>query len=348
METLWFILLAFMLSVYVLLDGFDIGSGIVHLIVARNDHDRRTVLGSIGPFWDGNEVWLLAAGGVLYLAFPVIYAASFSGFYLPLIIVLWLLIMRGLGIEFRHQFPHPLWKSFWDASFSVSSVLLAVFLGAALGNVLRGVPLGKDGYFFEPLWTTFTVVPESGVLDWFTVTMGLVSLFTLTMHGAAFLALKTEGEVQKRARVIAGRAWFGTVITSGIALAGISSIRPSIWTNFGEYPLGFAFPALGVFGLFAMSYYTQRTNDTLAFVSSSCFILGILASTAFCIYPTVLPSSIDPAYSLTVHNAAAKEYGLSVALVWWILGMILASGYFLFVYRAFRGKVAVHTEDEGY
>ena len=159
MEILWFCVVAFMLAEYVILDGFDIGAGILHLFVAKNDDERRTVLNAIGPVWDGNEVWILAAGGTLYFAFPLLYASSFSGFYLPLTIVLWLLMLRGLGIELRHHVNNPMWKTFWDGLFALGSTLLSIFLGAALGNVVRGVPLNEKGYFFEPLWTSFTIQP---------------------------------------------------------------------------------------------------------------------------------------------------------------------------------------------
>src|SRR5271169_4576606 len=157
MSTLWFMIVAVMVAAYVLLDGFDIGVGAVHLFIARNDAERSTVLRAIGPVWDGNEVWLLAAGGTLYFAFPLLYASSFSGFYLPLMMVLWLLMLRGIGIELRAHMENPVWVGFFDLIFCVSSVLLAIFFGAALGNVVRGVPLGADGYFFEPLWTNFRV-----------------------------------------------------------------------------------------------------------------------------------------------------------------------------------------------
>ena len=155
MGTIWFSLVALMLAGYVVLDGFDLGAGALHLIAARTDAERRAVLESIGPVWDGNEVWLLAAGGTLFYAFPLLYASSFSGFYLALNIVLWLLVFRALGIEFRMHLAHPLWCAFFDAAFSAASILLIVFFGAALGNVLRGVPLGGDHYFFAPLWTDF-------------------------------------------------------------------------------------------------------------------------------------------------------------------------------------------------
>ena len=151
MATIWFMIVAVMVAVYVLLDGFDLGAGAVHLFIAKNDEERSTILRAIGPVWDGNEVWLLAAGGTLYFAFPLLYASSFSGFYLPLMMVLWLLMLRAIGIEFRTHLQDKLWKGFFDAIFGLASILLAIFFGAALGNVVRGVPLHADGYFFEPL-----------------------------------------------------------------------------------------------------------------------------------------------------------------------------------------------------
>src|SRR5438105_3347924 len=179
MATMWFVLVGFMLTAYVILDGFDLGAGAIHLLVAKTDGERRMLLRAIGPVWDGNEVWLLAAGGTLYFAFPPLYASSFSGFYLPLMMVLWLLMLRAIGLEFRSHIDSPVWQGCFDVIFSVSSVLLAIFFGAALGNVIRGVPLGPDGYFVEPLWTTWTVGAHPGILDWYTVLTGVVALLTL-------------------------------------------------------------------------------------------------------------------------------------------------------------------------
>ena len=180
---------------YVVLDGFDLGTGILYLKAAKTDDERRTLLAAIGPVWDGNEVWLIATGGTLFFAFPLLYASSFSGFYLPLTMVLWLLIGRALGIELRKHVNNILWKSFWDTSFAWCSILLVVFFGAALGNIVRGVPIYSEGFFFEPLWTTFTVVPDAGILDWFTVLMAIVAVFVLLVHGANYTAMKTENEL---------------------------------------------------------------------------------------------------------------------------------------------------------
>ena len=183
MELLWFWLVAVMFAIYVVMDGFDFGAGILHLAVAKTNEERREVLGAIGPFWDGNEVWLLAGGGSLFLAFPKVLASGFSGFYLAMWVVVWCLMLRGISIEFRSHVQDGLWRHFWDGTFAVASVLLPVLFGTALGNVLRGVPLDASGYFSVPLWTTFGLGPQPGVLDWYTVLIGVFTLATVAAHG---------------------------------------------------------------------------------------------------------------------------------------------------------------------
>src|SRR6266571_3133667 len=195
MGFVWFWLVAVMIVGYVVLDGFDLGVGVLHLFLVRNEAERQATLHSIGPVWDGNEVWLLAGGGTLYFAFPLLYASAFSGFYLPLMIVLWLLIGRGISIELRMHIDNGVWRSFFDGLFFLSSTLLAIFLGAALANVIRGVPIGPDQYFFLPLWTNWRVGPNPGILDWYTVIGGLVAFIALAVHGALYLATKASGEL---------------------------------------------------------------------------------------------------------------------------------------------------------
>src|SRR6202051_2441969 len=199
MGALWFWIVALMLAAYVVLDGFDLGVGIVYLFVAETEQERQLTLRSIGPVWDGNEVWLLAAGGTLFFAFPLLYASAFSGFYLPLMIVLWLLVLRALNLQARRQLNHARWRALFDGVFAFASALLALFFGAALANVVRGLPLGADDYFFLPLWTNWRTGPNPGILDWYTVTGGLLAVVALAMHGALYLALKTEGDLEQRA-----------------------------------------------------------------------------------------------------------------------------------------------------
>jgi len=345
-ETAWFIFVALMIAMYVLLDGFDLGAGAIHPFAARDERERRTIIRAIGPVWDGNEVWLIAGGGTLFFAFPVLYASSFSGFYLPLIIVLWLLMIRGLSIELRGHIADPLWASLWDAMFFIGSSLLAIFFGAALGNVVRGVPLGKDGYFFQPLWTDFSPFSKTpGILDWYTILVGLLALTTLVVHGSNFVALKTEGALNVRSRRLSRRFTYATIALTVVATAATFWVSPWMLGSFGARPYGFVLPLVAIAGLVGIVLFNLRENDRAAFLSSGAYIIGMLASTVFGVYPKVLPA-VDPANSLTIQNASASQYGMTVGLIWWSIGMVLAAVYFVVIYRLFRGKVSL--EDEGY
>ena len=351
METLWFMIVAVMVTVYVVLDGFDLGAGVIYLTAARTSAERGAIMRAIGPVWDGNEVWLLAAGGTLYFAFPLLYASSFSGFYLPLMMVLWLLMLRGIGIELRAQMDHPVWRGFFDFIFCLASVLLAIFFGAALGNVVRGVPLGPDQYFFEPLWTNFRVnqgigATNNGILDWYTVLTGVIALVTLTAHGSLYIATKTEGDLNRRARTTAQWVWPVQLLLTVVGLIATVSIHPGVLDNYKQHFIGFAIPVLVFGSLAVMMHGILKVNDKLAFVASAVYILGMLVGAAFALYPVVLPASTDPARSLTIYNSAAGHHGLSVGFTWWILGALLALGYFTFLFRMFKGKV--HLEGEGY
>jgi cytochrome d ubiquinol oxidase subunit II len=338
METLWFVIVALMLAAYVLLDGFDIGAGIVHLFIARTDGERRVVLRSIGPVWDGNEVWLLAAGGTLYFAFPVLYASAFSGFYLPLMIVLWLLMLRAIGIEFRSHIHSPVWSAFYDAVFSGASILLAIFYGAALGNVLRGVPLGADGYFFLPLWTDFVPGMQPGILDWYTVIAGLVALFALLVHGSLYIAVKSGNDLNRRARTAVRYTWPVLVGLTAASLFATVWVHPQLLDNFKKYPVAGIIPLLVLLSLSAIAYYHRRGEEKRAFLASSTYLAVMLVGAVFAVYPQVLPA-VDPRYSLTISNASAAPYGLKIGLVWWSFGMLLAIAYFTFIFRLFKGKV---------
>src|SRR5271167_1648177 len=245
----WFWLVAIMLTVYVLLDGFDLGAGAIHLLVAKTDEERRQVLASIGPVWDGNEVWLIAAGGTLYFAFPALYASGFSGFYLPLMIVLWLLILRGSSVEFRNHIRSVVWIPLWDFLFSFASLLLCVFLGAALGNVVRGVPLDASGYFFEPLWTNFRLGEQTGILDWYTILVGVLALLALVMHGGLWVRMKTANALSDRAARVAGNAWWAVVLLTIIVTSVTFRVQSNIAKNFSRWPWGVVFPLLAVVGL---------------------------------------------------------------------------------------------------
>ncbi|MEQ9497391.1 MAG: cytochrome d ubiquinol oxidase subunit II [Deltaproteobacteria bacterium] len=341
METVWFALLTFLLAGYVVLDGFDLGAGAISPWVARTRGDRAALLRSIGPLWDGNEVWLIAAGGTLFMAFPRLFSAAFAGFYLPLTIFVWLIVLRGLSIELRGHFESPVWIDIWDFVFFASSALLALVLGVALGNVVRGVPLDGEGWFFTPLWTDFTHYGHVGVLDPYTLLVGTTALSALAMHGASWLAHATGGDLAARARRGATRLWWSTaLLTTGMTAASFA-LQPQLGANLSDQPWGAVFPLVAIGGLLAHRVYLGRDAPTHAFLGSGTYLAGMLASVAFGLYPLVLPSTLEPAHALTAANAHGPGDGTTVALFWWIPGMALVLGYTALVYRTFgRAKVS--------
>jgi cytochrome d ubiquinol oxidase subunit II len=339
METFWYCALTLMLAVYVVLDGFDFGLGIIYRFVARTEADRRTALASIGPVWNGNEVWLIAAGGLLFFAFPKAYAAGFSGFYLALIIVLWLLIVRGLALELRSHLVHVLWRQFWDAAFAGASTLLAVVLGATLGNLIRGVPLNQDGYFFMALWADFMMGPDPGILNWFTILMGVTSAAVLAFHGANYLAMKTEGQLRGQASRAAWLTGLAVAVLVGLAVTAVPFVQPSFRLNYDAHPIGYVFPFIGLVALVVSLGLRRRNGDAGSFYATSVMILSMLASTAWGSYPNILIATNDPANSLTVTNATAGAYGMQVGLWWFLIGFGLIVSYQAYAHRIFWGKV---------
>jgi cytochrome d ubiquinol oxidase subunit II len=339
MPALWFCLAAAAIIGYVVLDGFDLGAGIVQLFIARDERDTADVIKSVGPVWDGNEVWLVAAGGALFLAFPRLYASAFSGFYLSLMIVLWLLILRGISIELRDHVDNPLWRSLWGTVFGIASGTLAMLFGVALGNVVRGVPLDQGGYFFLPLWTDFSATGQAGIIDWYTLLIGVASFAALAMHGSLWIVLKTGSFMQQRTRSFAARCWAGSLVLTLLISAASFWIQPNIFRQFRKEPWGLAFPVLAFGGLVWVRALSRRHRDGRAVLASGMYLTGMLTSAAFAVFPNVLPSNGAPELGLTIYNAAAGQHGLVVGLGWFLPGMALALGYSCFVYRHFSGKV---------
>jgi cytochrome d ubiquinol oxidase subunit II len=339
MQTVWFAIVSLMLTAYVVLDGFDFGAGILHLFVAKTDEERRTVLAAIGPLWDGNEVWLIAGGGILFFSFPRAYAAGFSGFYLPLMMVLWLLIGRGISIEFRSMEESPLWRSAWDGVFFVSSALMSIVLGAALGNVIRGVPLNAEGYFSGPLFTNFVPGRNPGVLDWYTVILGVFALVVLAMHGANFLRMKTEGTVRERASVLGQRLWVAVLGVGLLMTTATHFIQPGLFATMLSRPLAWPLIAVNFVALAAIPLAYRRESEGGPFLGSSALIASSLATAAVGLYPTLLRSTIDPSHDLTATSAAAGSLNLRVGLWFWMVAIALAVVYFTYLFRSFRGKV---------
>lgn len=337
MHAIWFAILAAMLTAYAVLDGFDFGAGIVHLFVARTDVERRTVLAAIGPLWDGNEVWLIASGGVLVFAFPRVYAAAFSGLYLALMVVLWLLVLRGIAIEFRSKVEHPLWRAAWDTTFAGSSAAMAIVLGVALANVVRGVPLGASGYFQQDLFSGMRS-PHPGAVDPYTAAFGVFALAALAAHGATFLTWKSAGDLAARSRSAARRLWVATLVLLA-AVVGLTAwvdvpffhrvlARPGLW------PLPPVAAAAAVFARRELG----AGRELRAFLASCAFLATMLVATAGALYPVLLQSTLGDAFTLDVDNAASARAGLGIGLAIWAPAIGLAIGYFVYIFRAFRGK----------
>jgi len=314
--------------VYAMLDGFDLGLGTIHLLLGRTREERKRLIDSIGPVWNGNEVWLLAAGGSMVVAFPTLYAASFSGFYLALMLVLWLLLLRGLGIEFRHQIHHPMWEDAWDVIFAGASALLALLFGVALANVLRGVPFDAHGEFRG----TFTLL-----LNPFALLGGFLSVATLALHGACWAALRTDGDLQQRARRFAAVLWIPAALLAGLMVGSSFLVRPDFTRNFTAYPVLFAGPLASIAALVVNRLALARGLDRRAFIASSAYIASMIACVAAGLYPVLLPGSGGRA-GLDIYNAAAPRESLQIALMIYLTGLAIVSGYLITVYRVWKSK----------
>jgi cytochrome d ubiquinol oxidase subunit II len=344
MGTVWFWIVAAMLAAYVVLDGFDLGVGIIFPFVAKTDDEKRQGLRAIGPVWDGNEVWLIAAGGTLFFAFPLLYASSFSGFYMPLMIVLWLLILRGLAVELRSHVHDALWRSFWDGIFFLASSLLAIFFGVALANVIRGVPIGPDRYFYLPLWTNWRTGANPGILDWYTVLGGAMALVALAMHGALYLAYKTEHDLFRRAHRLANALVIPVALGALICIPATVIARPHSLQNYTAHPAAFLAPIAAIAGLALMPRYTRKGHALQAFLASCIFLTAMLWGAAAGLFPVLLPSTLGSTSDITIAEALAGPHTLNAGLAWWSFGICLALVYFAIVYWLFRGKVSAYAD----
>lgn len=344
MEIIWFALLALVLSTYVVLDGFDLGAGMLHLFVAKTEKERQQVLRSIGPVWDGNEVWLLASGGTMFLAFPHLLATALSGFYLPIMLVLWLLFFRGLSIELRHQVHDRMWTALWDALLFLSSGLLIILLGAALGNVVRGVTFEPEGHFFAPLWTHFGVEAPVGALDWYTILVALEAVVVLGLHGALWLGWRTDAEVQERAATLAGRLWWGALGGALVCTAASLFVQPRLLENIGARPSVWIAVAPAS-ALLAIPWLLRHGRRRHAFFASALHIYGLLGAAALSLYPWLLPGT-NPETGLTVESAKTGAYSLGIGLVWWLPGMLLVLICQRFVYTRMPEVFSINDDVE--
>ena len=337
MVEVWYAILGIMLTGYAILDGFDLGVGMLHLSLGRTEADRAAMIRSIGPVWDGNEVWLIAAGGSLFCAFPAGYAVAFSGFYLPLIMVLWFLIFRGLAIELRSHLANPLWRQLWDVAFCLSSGALALFLGVALGNVIRGVDLGSDGRFFAPLWTDWKTSGPTGILDWYTLLVGTLAVTALSAHGSTWVALRTASPLATHASRTASRWARATAVLFVAASAATLWVAPHARDRLSAAPWGALLFALPLVAIRMQSRMLAGKRPKAAFGWSCGLIASLLAAAVFGVYPYLLPASeIAAGPGLTAKEAAASEAGLQAAISWWLPAAALVAIYHVVAYRQFR------------
>ncbi len=350
MEIFWYSIIGIVLVVFFVLDGYDFGTGIVHLFFAKTEKDKAVISKAAGLFWDSNEVWLVAGGGMLFMAFPTFYASVFSGFYLPLIIVLWLIVFRAIGLELRTQFNFSMWKTIWDKAFGVSSLLLTLFFGIALGNIVRGVNLGgvvegkslyEAHFFFLPLWdSSFSPLSTTpGVIDWFTIIIGIIAVVTLTIHGANWVILKTNASINEKLKKIVFKLNIVLIILTVFSLIVWLQVNPKALNNFADKPYLIVFPIVYLIGLFGLFGVQKFKKESTALLFSTLLIVGGITSSLASMFPVLLPATNTVNPSLDIYNTAASEYGLSVAMSWGILGFILLFVYMIIQKRLMGGKI---------
>jgi len=332
LNEIWFVLFIVIVGGYLILDGFDMGVGILHLVGARTDGERRALLNSIGPVWDGNEVWLILGGGVLFAIFPFAYASLFSGLYLAFMLVLVVLIFRAVTLEFRSQQTSPRWRTVWDWSFSLSSLVLALLLGVAFGSVISGVPLGPDQEIRTNLIELLTP---------FNLLVGVTTVAMFAMHGAIYLIMKTEDELQARIKRFLPYLMIGFVVLNTVMVAFSLALGLPFTERYLEQLWPVIFPAAALGAMAAVWYFVQGARYFQAFMASSVMILLLLVAGGIGMHPNLLISTIDQAYNLTIFNAASEEPTLVVALIIALIGMPFVLLYTAGVYYIFRGKVTV-------
>lgn len=333
---IWFVLVGILLLGYAVLDGFDLGAGVLHLFVARTDDERRMVLRSIGPVWDGNQVWLLTAGGALFAAFPIVYATVFSGFYLALVLLLAALIFRAVALEFRDQVDRPGWRRAWDLAFFAASAVPALLLGVAVGNILRGLPIDASGNYPDGLL---------GLLTPFPLIVGLLAVAMVVTHGGAWLTLKTTGALAERARRASLVGWAAMTVLWVVASVAGRALAAGRWEAFAN-PLAWLAPAVVVAGLVAFPLLVRARRELAAFGASALGIAGMIGTMGVALYPNLVPALDMPERSLTVEGAASSDLTLTVMLLIVAVGLPLVLAYTAFVYHRFRGKVRL--DEPGY
>jgi cytochrome d ubiquinol oxidase subunit II len=331
LNTVWFVLIGVLLTGYAILDGFDLGVGVLHLF-ARTEEERRLHINAIGPVWDGNEVWLLTGGGALFAAFPVVYATVFSGYYLALMLVLVALILRAVSFEFRGKVASPAWRRFWDWTFGVGSLVPAVVFGVAVGNILRGLPFDADGNLEVSL---------VGLLNPYAVVIGLLSLAMFLMHSATYLTLKTDGALRDRMAAWAGRLWVVYVLMFVVASAATFAAAPWLFGEAGPSALTWLCAAALLAAEFFLPVSLKDRRFGRAFLASCVAIAAQIGLAAVALYPRLVPARPDLARSLTIYNASSTPRTLTTMRVIALVGMPFVVAYTAIIYHVFKGKTVL-------
>ena len=337
LQVIWFLLIGVLFVGYTILDGFDLGVGIWHLFARKGD-ERGALIRSIGPVWDGNEVWLLTAGGALFAAFPHVYATVFSGLYLALMLVLFALIFRAVSIEFRGKIENPRWRTAWDAAFAIGSILPALLFGVAVGNILRGLPMDADKNFTGSFF---------GLLNPYALIVGVQGFVLFALHGALWIALKLDGTLSERAAVWAKRSWIAFFVLFIVTSLATMITLPGLVANFRNTPVLWLVPLATFASIIATGVFLYQGRIAHSFVGSSLTIAGIWGIIGASIFPALVPALDTPENTLTIANSSSSQLTLTVMLIIALIGVPIVLGYTVWVYRVFKGKVAVG-EPSGY
>ena len=329
-QIIWFVLWGVLWAAYFMTDGFDLGVGILYPFLGKTDGEKRTIINTIGPVWDGNEVWLVTAGGATFAAFPVVYASMFSYLYTALLIILFALILRGVAFEFRGKGSSETWKKGWDRAIFLGSLIPALLFGVAFGNIFQGLPMDGAGYHGSLL----TLLNPYGLLT------GLLFVLLFTVHGALWTAMKTLGSLSAHAVVFAKKSWYALVLVAVLFLIN-TAFQTKLYANYFAHPLWFAVPLLAVASLPAVRLFLVRNQYFNAFLSSCVTIVMITLTGVIGLYPNLIPSSLDPAYSLNIFNSSSSVYTLKIMTVVALLFMPVVIAYQIWVYRVFRGKLVI-------
>jgi cytochrome bd ubiquinol oxidase subunit II len=337
LNDVWFLLFILIIAGYLILDGFDMGVGILLLPLAHNDTERRIFLNSIGPIWDGNEVWLVIGGGVLFAVFPLVYASLFSGLYLAFALVLLVLILRTVSLEFRSKENGARWRQTWDVVFAAASIGLAILLGVAFGNLLEGLPIDADGNMTTSLIALLTP---------FALLVGITTVAMFAVQGGIYLLIKTDGELHARIERAVPRLLVTFFVLNTLVVVALVLFQDQITKRYVDDIWPVIFPAGALAALVAAWVYVRRGEAFRAFIASSAMIALLLISGGIGLYPNLIISTIDPAYSLTIFNAASADNTLVICLIFAIIGIPFILAYTTGVYYIFRGKTVV--DSHGY